>query len=246
MALAALLVLPSAAPAQDAESASDAQQTTAIEGALKDLFADPGPQPGPDLFGYDAASIGATPMEDAWRGAASGGELSGPWADLVGRIGGLPAWTQAEAVNAFVNRRIAVADDPAVYGVADHWASLSETIAEGRGDCEDFAIAKMQLLIDAGVSPRDLYLVLVRDTVREADHAVLAVRDGERLWILDSANERMLGAEQVTRYRPIVGFSGDARWTFGHRTTQVAAAPIAVQPAAEPSEPAASSEPPFH
>src|SRR5439155_18744930 len=117
-----------------------------------------------------------------------------------------------------------------------HWAGLAETIAHGRGDCEDFAIAKMQLLAAAGVPQRDLYLILVRDEVRQIDHAVAAVRDEDRIYILDSANDRVVSPEQVRGYRPVVGFSGDARWTFGLRGADVAAGGrVEAQPGAEPA-----------
>ncbi len=161
--------------------------------------------------------------------------LPGAWADLIARIQGLSVLQRAEEVNRFTNHHIAFSDDLSIYGVADHWASLAETIAHGRGDCEDFAIAKMQLLAAAGVPKRDLYVILVRDVVREIDHAVLAVRDGDRLYILDSANDRVLSPEQVNGYRPVVSFSGDARWTFGLRTASAASSVAAAQPAADPN-----------
>jgi predicted transglutaminase-like cysteine proteinase len=229
---------PAAAEAQTSDTAQPpltTEQSGAIDDALKNLFADPGPQPGPDVFGYAAVTIGATPMEDMWRAAIDPAPaLTGEWADLVGRIGGLSTLSRATAVNIFVNHHIAFADDLSIYGVADHWAGLAETIAHGRGDCEDFAIAKMQLLAAAGVSPRDLYVILVRDVGRDIDHAVLAVREDDRFYILDSANDAVRSAEQVKGYRPVVSFSGDARWTFGVRTaTAVAAGDIQAQPSAD-------------
>ena len=35
----------------------------------------------------------------------------------------------------------------------------------GRGDCEDYAIAKLQMLRAAGFEDRDLYLVIAKDLI---------------------------------------------------------------------------------
>ena len=47
-----------------------------------------------------------------------------------------------DGVNRFFNRRIAFRDDLQVWHVEDYWASPLETLQQGMGDCEDFAIAK--------------------------------------------------------------------------------------------------------
>ena len=133
---------------------------------------------------------------------------------MAAGLKGRPAPSVAEVVNGFVNRRVALAADQDVYGARDYWATLDETVEAGRGDCEDFAIAKMQLLEAAGVAPQDLYLLLVRDVGREVEHAVLLLREGSRLLVLDSASEQVAPAGQVTRYRPLMAFSGEARWLF--------------------------------
>jgi len=237
---------PAAAPAPPASDDLDQQ--------LGRLLADPGPPLDPDVFGYQAIVIGPTALDQAWRDAQAppASPLPAEWAALVGRIRDLPLRSKAEAVEGFVNRHVAVATDQEVYGVADHWASLAETIAAGRGDCEDFAIAKMQLLKMAGVPDRLLYLVLVRDLRRSLDHAVLLVRDGGTLLVLDSEAERMRTADEVTDYKPIAGFSGDSRWLF--QTAQAAAAldlalhppgedPAILPPPATPASGAAAASP---
>jgi predicted transglutaminase-like cysteine proteinase len=219
--------------AQPADQPLSASEAAALDTMLAGLFAAPDPQTPPDVLGYAAVPVGATAMDAQWRAATISGSsgIAGPWADLVARVRSLPAPTRAAAVNVFVNHSIAFSDDASIYGVSDHWAGLEETVRRGRGDCEDFALAKMQLLAAAGAPQRDLYLVIVRDMVRDIDHAVLAVRDGDRFYILDSANDRVSAPGLAARYRPIASFSGDARWTFGHRAADMASAVI--QPAAE-------------
>jgi hypothetical protein len=186
------------------------------EEALQALLAAPPPPKSPDVFGLPAVEVDAAVPDRRWAdlrgrmGAAFGGE----WGALAARLRGRPVAVAAEAVNGAVNRRVALAADADVYGVDDYWASLAETIEAGRGDCEDFAIAKMQLLEAAGVAPQDLYLLLVKDLGRGLDHAVLLVRDGQGLLVLDSAAERVLPVDEVRRYRPVMAFSGASRWLF--------------------------------
>jgi predicted transglutaminase-like cysteine proteinase len=77
------------------------------------------------------------------------------------------------------------------------------TLAIGGGDCEDYAIAKFVGLQEAGVSPDDLRIVILRDDVRDEDHAVVAARlDGNWL-ILDNRHMVMIADQQVRRYRPV-------------------------------------------
>jgi predicted transglutaminase-like cysteine proteinase len=69
------------------------------------------------------------------------------------------------AVNDFFNRRVLFVDDAAVWGQDDYWASPLEMLEKGRGDCEDYAIAKYFSLLAAGVPVARLRLVYVRAAV---------------------------------------------------------------------------------
>ncbi|HTI66705.1 MAG TPA: transglutaminase-like cysteine peptidase, partial [Caulobacteraceae bacterium] len=108
----------------------------------------------------------------------------------------------------------------------------------GRGDCEDFAIAKMQLLAAAGVPTRDMYLTLVRDLRRQEDHAVLVVRLGEGAYVLDSDADTLLRSDELHRFRPVVAFSENGRWIFGHRTAAAEAEMAREVPDLPPEAPA--------
>jgi transglutaminase-like putative cysteine protease len=110
------------------------------------------------------------------------------------------------------------------------WATASSTLARGRGDCEDYAIAKMQMLRSAGLSERDLYLVIVRDLVRRSDHAVLVARAEGRMLLLDDGTDEVLDTERVTDYRPVLTFASYGEWTHGYR---VAKAPVTLASADE-------------
>ncbi|TVV71092.1 transglutaminase-like cysteine peptidase, partial [Sphingomonas solaris] len=126
------------------------------------------------IFGSIAIAVGRTPLEARFRHAARSARSGAgtPWHALLKAGAGQGRRAQAQMVNAWVNRRVQFANDaPGTTG--DRWASLDETVARGRGDCEDYAIAKLQLLAALGVPTSDLMLVIARDLVRRADHAVL-------------------------------------------------------------------------
>src|SRR5262249_10827555 len=83
---------------------------------------------------------------------------------------------QIAIVNRVVNTSVRYMSDLAQFGELDRWSSPLETFATGRGDCEDYAIAKYAALREIGFAPGELRVVLVNDTRARQDHAVLAVR----------------------------------------------------------------------
>jgi predicted transglutaminase-like cysteine proteinase len=170
----------------------------------------------PDVFGSVALPIAHTSLDRRWRkvanapvGAASGAYASG----LVARS----PLDKLEAVNRYVNARVSFVDDIRQYGVNDLWTSAADTLRRGRGDCEDYAIAKLQLLRRAGFAEKDLYLVILRDALRRADHAVLVARADGRLLVLDNGTDRLIDSYEMVDYHPIVTFSGNRIWTHGYR-----------------------------
>lgn len=120
------------------------------------------------------------------------------------------------AVNAWTNNRIRYVEDKDLYGQADYWASAGLTLRQGAGDCEDIAILKMHLLAKLGISRDDMYLTVARDLARNADHAVLVVKSGDRHWLLDNATNTVLDGNKAYDYRPIFSFSNDRKWLHGY------------------------------
>jgi predicted transglutaminase-like cysteine proteinase len=106
-------------------------------------------------------------------------------------------------INRAINLRLKPKSDLALYGEEDVWSPPLATFAMGAGDCEDYAIAKFVALQEAGVSPDDLRIVILRDDRREEDHAVVAARlDGNWL-MLDNRHMTMVEDKRVRRYRPV-------------------------------------------
>ena len=123
-------------------------------------------------------------------------------------------------VNDFFNQRIAFDDDISTWGQSDYWATPLETIGMGRGDCEDFAIAKYYSLLAMGMPVARLRLVYVRarqsgpaGPVLQA-HMVLAyypTPSAEPL-ILDNLKPDILPASRRTDLSPIFSFNSAGLW----------------------------------
>jgi len=221
-ALAQSPLAPTDAPlAPAAPTPVAAEPPRALDPDVEDLLSRPPPEP-EEVFGYLSVDVAATPFDEQWRRASTS-----PWPEgnaqldaFVRQLALLPAPQRVDQANRWINAHLAYASDMEVYGLADYWAGLAEALAHGRGDCEDFAIAKMQLLAAAGVPTRDMYLTLVRDLRRQADHAVLVVRVGEAAYVLDSDEDTLMRSDELHRFRPVAAFSENGRWIFGRRTPE--------------------------
>ena len=113
-------------------------------------------------------------------------------------------------INRAVNLAIRPMSDLAQYGEIDVWSSPLATLYRGAGDCEDYAIAKFVALGLAGISPDDLRIVVMRNTILGEDHAVAAVRlDGHWL-MLDNQRMAMVEDSYVRNFRAlfVIGRSG--------------------------------------
>ena len=106
-------------------------------------------------------------------------------------------------INRAVNLGVRATSDWAQYGVIDFWASPLQTFNSGAGDCEDYAIAKYVALRHLGVAPEDLRFLIVRDRIRQAVHAIVAVHFEQEWLILDNRTMAMLNTEHSRHYYPM-------------------------------------------
>ena len=123
-------------------------------------------------------------------------------------------------VNDFINQRITFDDDMSVWGQNDYWATPLETFGKGRGDCEDFAIAKYYSLIDLGIPINKLRLVYVKATQTGPAgsflqaHMVLAYYPTPTAdpLVLDNLNPLILPASRRSDLSPIFSFNSAGLW----------------------------------
>ena len=148
-----------------------------------------------------------------------GGQTFADWKRLVdASLTAAPAQKLAR-VNEFFNRRIQADDDQRVWGRADYWATPGELLGKGRGDSEDFAIAKYFTLLALNVPPEQLRLVYVKPRGEARPgigpvHMVLAHYDGPGRdpTILDNLTQEPLPAARRPDLQPVFSFNSLGVW----------------------------------
>ena len=127
---------------------------------------------------------------------------------------------QIKAVNDFWNRRIQFMEDKDAWGQDDYWATPMESLGQGKGDCEDFAIAKYFTLLASGMDVAQLRLIYVKAKLGGADsnitqaHMLLAYYsepDAEPQ-ILDNLLGEIRPASRRPDLTPVFSFNGQGVW----------------------------------
>jgi predicted transglutaminase-like cysteine proteinase len=138
---------------------------------------------------------------------------------LLARAAELDDEARLAAINGFFNRRIVFAEDAEVWGEADHWASPVETLEKGRGDCEDYAIAKYFSLLATGMPAAKLRLVYVRAAIGGSGglaqaHMVLAyyAQPAAEPLILDNLVGEVRPASRRPDLTPVFSFNSEGLW----------------------------------
>jgi len=146
--------------------------------------------------------------------------LFADWQRIVSSGKGSSDADKLKRVNDFFNRRLAFDDDASVWGYSDYWATPLEMIGQGRGDCEDFSIAKYYSLIHLGVPVAKLRLVYVKaqqNTLNgpmQQAHMVLAyyaTPNADPL-VLDNLNPDIRPASRRPDLTPIFSFNSAGLW----------------------------------
>lgn len=123
-------------------------------------------------------------------------------AELVQQVRQLKGLAQLQYINRVVNNAARQQEE-----ATDIWKGFDRLTREGFGDCEDFALAKYQILRETGMPADRLDLLAARDTLTPTYHAVLRYRmdDGSYL-ILDNLTTLILPQARRTDLTPIVAF----------------------------------------
>jgi len=141
--------------------------------------------------------------------------LFNDWLNTTNDARALDEPARLRRINDFINRRIVFEDDRSVWNQSDYWATPLETIGQGRGDCEDFAIIKYLSLRHAGIAGDKLRLIYVKATLKTPDgpiqvaHMVLAyyaTPSAEPL-LLDNLEPTIQPASKRQDLKPIFSFN---------------------------------------
>lgn len=138
------------------------------------------------------------------------------WRDAMATARGLAETEKINRINEFFNRRIVFVDDIEAWGKTDYWATPLESLGRGRGDCEDFAIAKYVSLRSLGVPLDRLRLTYVRAQIGGGSqaHMVLAYYPSPRAepLILDNLVGDILPASRRGDLFPVFSFNSEGLW----------------------------------
>lgn len=132
------------------------------------------------------------------------------WQAMISAQAEQAPMVQIRAVNRFVNQW-QPRSDSANHQQQDFWSSPL-TFLRHSGDCEDYAIIKYQSLRQMGFDAEQLRIVIVRDTLRDVAHAVLAVHVSGEIYILDNLFQAVLPQMKVRQYMPYYSVNEEARW----------------------------------
>lgn len=133
------------------------------------------------------------------------------WGALRAKAEPLGEMDQLRLVNKFWNNW-PYREDNINWGKADYWAIPAQFILKS-GDCEDYAIAKYFTLKELGLDPASMRIVVLRDTVRNLAHAVLAVYLNGDIFILDNLSNVVLSHKRMRNYSPQFSINEFGRWT---------------------------------
>ena len=123
----------------------------------------------------------------------------------------LEADQQIRLVNRYINSQH-YRDDRVSFDAAagNQWQTLTEFLRHG-GDCEDFAVAKYFILREFGFAADDMRIVIGKEASNSSHHAMLAVRSGTGVLLLENDNTiRRNGAQEISRF--VYALNENAIW----------------------------------
>ncbi len=106
-------------------------------------------------------------------------------------------------VNAFYNKILPI-NDATKYNVDDHWATPKEFLINGKGDCEDYAIAKYFTLIETGIPKEKLFLSVVKVKGEANYHMVLLYLENKKSMplVLDNLSFKVVSFDIRKKLEP--------------------------------------------
>ena len=134
----------------------------------------------------------------------------GAWKEIRARLAQASVLDKAKAVNTLINRW-PYRTDMDVWGVVDYWEAPVDFFQKS-GDCEDFAITKYFALRSLGVPASQMRVVILKDTLRNVDHAVTVVYTEGDAWTLDNLSNTVMSHKRLSHYRPQFSVNEEYRW----------------------------------
>jgi predicted transglutaminase-like cysteine proteinase len=154
-------------------------------------------------------------LQSTFRALGGNQNSFNEWNALMQTPVDAPIDTRLQKVNDFFNRKLAYFEDQEIWGVQDYWATPMESLSKGKGDCEDYVIAKYFALRNMNIPDSQLRLIYVKARIGGANskiqqaHMVLAYYppgDAEPL-VLDNLISDIRPASKRSDLFPIFSFN---------------------------------------
>jgi predicted transglutaminase-like cysteine proteinase len=152
--------------------------------------------------------LGAAEPLSGLDSAVSEARLSS-WHNLIAQGRNADEQSKLVIANDFINHAVVFGSDNDIWGADEYWATPTQTLSRGQGDCEDFAIGKYFTLVRMGVPSEKLRLTFVKALRLNQAHMVLAYYpspDAQPL-ILDNLEHRIRPASERNDLLPVYAFN---------------------------------------
>jgi len=145
------------------------------------------------------------------------------WRDLLNQTSSQSDAVKLRWVNDFFNRRIRFGEDSEIWNKQDYWATPLEVLGRGKGDCEDFAVAKYVTLKLLGIPSEKMRMTYVKariggpqSTLVQA-HMVLSYypAPGDEPLVLDNLILDIRPASRRSDLTMVFGFNTEGLWVGG-------------------------------
>lgn len=155
-------------------------------------------------------------LQAALRGLGGNPQLLPDWHKMLQSYSDAAVEVRLQKVNDFFNRHILYTEDPEAWGQADYWATPMESLAKGKGDCEDYVIAKYFSLRSMNIPDSQLRLIYVKARLsgpageaQQTAHMVLAYYPaaGAEPLVLDNLITEIRPASRRSDLQPIFSFN---------------------------------------
>lgn len=94
-------------------------------------------------------------------------------------------------VNLFVNSNLEYKSDEELFGKKEFWAGSKTTWELGAADCEDFAMAKFDMLKESGIPEDNMRLLFSRTREGEKHIQLLVKKDNDSVYVLDNRTDKL-------------------------------------------------------
>jgi len=162
-----------------------------------------------NIFAFNDAPIPADVMKKAER--KYGGLIVSrflKYNKMLEQAEALSTRNKLQLVNNFFNQ-VPYKSDLKNWKQEDYWATPLEFLARGKGDSEDYVIAKYFALHTLGVDPKKLYFTYVDSNKFNRPHMVLSYFEtpSAQPFILDNINKEILSASERSDLSPVYNFN---------------------------------------